>query len=210
LQEAAAAQGIDPSLAYLDPSLAGAPSVPGGSGTYNFTAKFNAHTGAFARPDGRDPTHLSEFERMKRMSSVYFNMEQWEQEVAQRKGQEDEDAANGKKRKRPTKKDLVGCLSLFSFALFRSYPANAHYDLDAGTLQRAKEVEKDREDSLAAHVDSTWRVSSLFTLMGSFILGAFSHTSFVAIFHLNPSFPKSPPMLIFTRCLAPNDSQRSH
>jgi hypothetical protein len=115
LQEAAAAQGIDPSLAYLDPSLAGAPSAAGGSGTYNFTAKFNAHTGAFARPDGRDPTHLSEFERMKRMSSVYFNMEQWEQEVAQRKGQEDEDAANGKKRKRPTKKDLVGCL--FSFAL---------------------------------------------------------------------------------------------
>ena len=108
LQEAAAAQGIDPSLAYLDPSLAGGPPVPGGSGAYNFSAKFNAHTGAFARPDGRDPTHLSEYERMKRMSSVYFNMEQWEQDVAQRKEREDEDAANGKKRKRPTKKDLVG------------------------------------------------------------------------------------------------------
>jgi hypothetical protein len=119
LQEAAAAQGIDPSLAFLDPSLAGG-SVPGSSGTYNFTAKFNAHTGAFTRPDGRDPTHLSEFERMKRMSSVYFNMEQWEQEVAQRKEQEDNDAANGKKRKRPTKKDLVRCLFSFSlsFALF--------------------------------------------------------------------------------------------
>jgi hypothetical protein len=132
LQEAAAAQGIDPSLAHLDPSLAsGAPSVPGGSGsgTYNFTAKFNAHTGAFARPDGRDPTHLSEYERMKRMSSVYFNMEQWEQEVAQRKGQEEEDAANGKKRKRPTKKDLVGCLFfLFFLRFFRSYSTIAHCD----------------------------------------------------------------------------------
>jgi hypothetical protein len=105
LQEAAAAQGIDPSLAYLDPSLAGPSSAPGGA--YNFAARFNAHTGTFTRPDGRDPTHLSEYERMKRMSSVYFNMEQWEQEVAQRKNQEDEDAANGKKRKRPTKKDLV-------------------------------------------------------------------------------------------------------
>ncbi|KAI0299369.1 hypothetical protein B0F90DRAFT_1810641 [Multifurca ochricompacta] len=103
LQEAAVAQGIDPSLAYLDPSLAG-PSAPGS--IYNFTARFNAHTGAFAKPDARDPGHLSEFERMKRMSSVYFNMEQWEQEVAQRKQQEDEDAANGKKRKRPSKKDL--------------------------------------------------------------------------------------------------------
>ncbi|KAI0267345.1 hypothetical protein BC834DRAFT_870984, partial [Gloeopeniophorella convolvens] len=103
LQEAAAAQGIDPSLAHLDPTLAG-PSAPGAA--YSFTAKFNAHTGTFTKPEGRDPTHLSEYERMKRMSTVYFNMEQWEQEVAQRKQQEDEDAANGKKRKRPSKKDL--------------------------------------------------------------------------------------------------------
>ena len=101
LQEAAAAQGIDPSLAHLDPTLAG-PSAP--NSAYTFSAKFNAHTGAFTKPDGRDPTHLSEYERMKRMSSVYFNMEQWEQDVAQRN---DEEEANGKKRKRPTKKDLV-------------------------------------------------------------------------------------------------------
>lgn len=123
LQEAAVAQGIDPSLAHLDPSLAGGPSAPGGSGAYNFSAKFNAHTGTFTRPDGRDPTHLSEYERMKRMSSVYFNMEQWEQEVAQRKAQEDEDAANGKKRKRPTKKDLVGSFS-FLLALW-FYPGRS-------------------------------------------------------------------------------------
>jgi hypothetical protein len=101
LQEAAAAQGIDPSLAHLDPTLAG-PSAA--NSAYSFSAKFNAHTGAFTKADGRDPTHLSEYERMKRMSSVYFNMEQWEQDVAQRNEEED---ANGKKRKRPTKKDLV-------------------------------------------------------------------------------------------------------
>ena len=172
LQEAAAAQGIDPSLAYLDPSLAaGAPSVPGGSGSaaYNFTAKFNAHTGAFARPDGRDPTHLSEYERMKRMSSVYFNMEQWEQEVAQRKGQEEEDAANGKKRKRPTKKDLVGYPFLsFSFALFSVLIWQMLIVIfDAGALQRAKEVEKDRQDGMAAHVDSSGASRVFFFLVGS-------------------------------------------
>ena len=89
---------------------------------------------------------------MKRMSSVYFNMEQWEQEVAQRKNREDEDAANGKKRKRPTKKDLVGCPFIIPFAL-SILSRNAHCDFDAGALQRAKEVEKDRKDSLAAHVD---------------------------------------------------------
>ena len=113
------------------------PGSSSSSGAYNFTAKFNAHTGAFARPDGRDPTHLSEYERMKRMSSVYFNMEQWEQEVAQRKGQEEEDAANGKKRKRPTKKDLVGCLSLSLGPIWK----NAHCH-----LFRSRNASKSRRD----------------------------------------------------------------
>jgi hypothetical protein len=149
LQEAAAAQGIDPSLAHLDPSLAGPSSVPGGA--YNFTARFNAHTGTFTRPDGRDPTHLSEYERMKRMSSVYFNMEQWEQEVVQRKNQEDEDDANGKKRKRPTKKDLV-CY-FFPPGLYWLRFRDVHRMYSTGSFQRAEEAQKDCKDGLVAHVD---------------------------------------------------------
>jgi len=121
LQEAAAAQGIDPSLAYLDPSLAGGPSAAGGSGAYNFTAKFNAHTGTFTRPDGRDPTHLSEYERMKRMSSVYFNMDQWEQEVAQRKNVFVDIGERGEKGKRMKKKELVGSLFFFFFLFCASF-----------------------------------------------------------------------------------------
>ncbi|KAH8101697.1 hypothetical protein BXZ70DRAFT_1006954 [Cristinia sonorae] len=97
LQAAAIAQGIDPSLAHLDPSLVQTPVVEG------YTAKFNARTGTFARPDGRDPTHLSEYERAKRMSEFYFDVNQWQEEVAERKRQEE---AEGKKRKRPTKQDL--------------------------------------------------------------------------------------------------------
>lgn len=58
LQEAALAAGIDPSLAYLDPSLLG----KGPSGAKSYTAKFNARTGAFTAVDARDPGHLSEFE----------------------------------------------------------------------------------------------------------------------------------------------------
>ena len=102
IQAAAAAQGIDPALAFLDPSLA-APGTPAAG--FNYTAKFNARTGAFTRPDGRDPSHLSEYERAKRMSLAYFDVAAWEQEVEERKAQEQ---AEGKKRKRPTKKDLVG------------------------------------------------------------------------------------------------------
>ena len=102
LQAAAAAQGIDPSLAHLDPSLAASTSASPAAFTY--TAKFNARTGAFTRPDGRDPNHVSEYERARRMSEAYFDVGQWEQDVEQRNAQEE---AEGKKRKRPTKKDLV-------------------------------------------------------------------------------------------------------
>lgn len=99
MQAAAAAQGIDPSLAFLDPSLAAGPS----SGPANaYTAKFNARTGAFARPDARDPSHLSEYERMKRMNDVFFDQTKWEEEL------EEEQESESKKRKKPTKKDLVG------------------------------------------------------------------------------------------------------
>ena len=106
LQAAAAAQGIDPALAYLDPSLAGSSTAPS---AMTYTAKFNSRTGAFARPDGRDPTHLSEYERAKRMSEAYFDVGQWEQDVEARDLEEQNE---GKKRKRPTKKDLVSTLSL--------------------------------------------------------------------------------------------------
>lgn len=60
LQAAAVAQGIDPSLAYLDPSLAFSPAGP--AQPHTFTAKFNARTGAFSTASARDPGHLSEYE----------------------------------------------------------------------------------------------------------------------------------------------------
>ncbi|KAF9231091.1 hypothetical protein BU15DRAFT_90985 [Melanogaster broomeanus] len=92
LEARAIAAGIDPSLAYLDPSLLAGSSAIAPTGT--FTAKFNARTGAFAAAHARAPSHLSEYERMKRMSEFYFDRDQEEKERGE------------KKRKRPTKKDL--------------------------------------------------------------------------------------------------------
>ncbi|PBK64510.1 hypothetical protein ARMSODRAFT_1023098 [Armillaria solidipes] len=99
--DAALAAGIDPSLAYLDPAL----SAPAGSSSaaYTATAKFNARTGRFTANDARDPTHMSEYERAKRMSEFYFDVGAWE---SQRDQQQQEEEAEGKKRKRPSKKDL--------------------------------------------------------------------------------------------------------
>jgi len=104
MQANAIAQGIDPSLAYLDPSLAAGPSLPSGA----FTAKFNARTGAFTAVDGRDPSHLSEYERAKRMSQFYFDVGAWEEQLEQ----QDAAGEEGKKKRKPTKKDLVSPLSV--------------------------------------------------------------------------------------------------
>ncbi|KAI0705432.1 hypothetical protein C8Q76DRAFT_771203 [Earliella scabrosa] len=102
LYAAAAAQGIDPALAHLDPSLAAPGTAPG---AFTYAAKFNARTGAFTRPDGRDPSHLSEYERAKRMSEFYFDVNAWEHEVEKRKLEEAQEEES-RKRKKPTKKDL--------------------------------------------------------------------------------------------------------
>jgi len=105
MQANAIAQGIDPSLAHLDPSLAAGPSLPSGA----FTARFNARTGTFTAMDGRDPSHLSEYERAKRMSQFYFDVGAWEEELEQRDAAEEE----RKKKRKPTKKDLVSIPPFF-------------------------------------------------------------------------------------------------
>jgi len=100
-QAAALAQGIDPALAHLDPSLGAGPSNPA---AYSYSAKFNARTGAFTKPEGRDPTHVSEFERMKRMSEFYFDYNAWQTDLEQQNAEEAE--AGGKRKKKPSKADL--------------------------------------------------------------------------------------------------------
>jgi hypothetical protein len=89
----------------------------------SFTARFNARTGQFTPASARQPGHLSEHERAKRMSEFYFDVGKWEEDLARRGGrlmaEEDdpagEEGAREKKRKRPSKKDLVRfCASFFS------------------------------------------------------------------------------------------------
>jgi hypothetical protein len=74
MQAAAIAAGIDPSLAYLDPSLAASTSAAAGPAPNTFTAKFNARTGAFTAGGARDPGHLSEFEVSVSSSPSFITM----------------------------------------------------------------------------------------------------------------------------------------
>lgn len=99
--------GIDPELAYLDPTLA-VPSAGAKGPVPTFTARFGARSGKFTAMDGRQPEHLSEAARAQRMSSVYFDTAAWEREIAERdaKAKADQEAGVGEKRKRVTKADI--------------------------------------------------------------------------------------------------------
>ncbi|KAG9103387.1 hypothetical protein FRC06_011130 [Ceratobasidium sp. 370] len=99
--------GIDPELAYLDPTLA-VPSAGAKGPVPTFTARFGARSGAFTAMDGRRPEHLSEAARAQRMSSVYFDTAAWEKEIAERdaKAKAEAEAGIGDKRKRVTKADI--------------------------------------------------------------------------------------------------------
>lgn len=112
LPNPAVLNGIDPSLAYLDPSLSN-PLNP--SGAYTYAAKFNARTGTFARNDARDPSHLSEYERAKRMSDVYFDVSAWEEDINARNAAEADEEGSSKKRKKPSKADLVSLVTAVHF-----------------------------------------------------------------------------------------------
>lgn len=70
--------GVDPELAYLDPSIRAGSS--GGSGS--LTARFNARTGKFEGDPSRNPEHHSDFSRAKRQSSFFFDVDAW-QKVSQ-------------------------------------------------------------------------------------------------------------------------------
>ncbi|KAB5591951.1 hypothetical protein CTheo_4629 [Ceratobasidium theobromae] len=99
--------GIDPELAFLDPTLA-VPSAGATGPVPMFSARFGARSGKFTAMDGRTPEHMSEAARAQRMSSVYFDTQAWENEIAARDAQARADQAAGlaPKRKRVTKADI--------------------------------------------------------------------------------------------------------
>ncbi|EIW68224.1 hypothetical protein TREMEDRAFT_44659 [Tremella mesenterica DSM 1558] len=99
--------GIDPALAYLLP-----PEQRGAGLSQNDAAAqkglFNARTGRFTKADYQyNVDHLDEYNRAKRMSSHYFDVEAWERQKSEEheKRKRDEDMGTSSKRK-ITKKDM--------------------------------------------------------------------------------------------------------
>ncbi|RXK35062.1 hypothetical protein M231_07682 [Tremella mesenterica] len=99
--------GIDPALAYLLP-----PEQRGAGLSQNDAAAqkglFNARTGRFTKADYQyNVDHLDEYNRAKRMSSHYFDVEAWERQKSEEheKRKRDEEMGTSSKRK-ITKKDM--------------------------------------------------------------------------------------------------------
>ena len=63
--------GIDPDLAYLDPTLAHGPRAQIAGG---FAARFNARTGKFEGDPNRNPDSVSEFTRQRKKEEFYFDV----------------------------------------------------------------------------------------------------------------------------------------
>jgi hypothetical protein len=101
--------GIDPDLAYLDPSLSTGASSGGGPSAPTFQARFNARTGRFEKSDARTPEHVGEFARYKRQNEFFFDVGSWERQVEeeQAKKREAEERGEDAKRKRLSKAQVV-------------------------------------------------------------------------------------------------------
>ena len=143
--------GIDPELAFLDPSLAYTGTKTSTGPVPTFTAKFNARSGRFAGADSRDPNHVSEYERAKRMSEAYFDVDAWkkqveEQEMVRKRVAEGGEDPNAK-RKRPTKADLVRSGYIYTRAQFGLSPQSI------GKVPRAEEREENEKDCMAQRMN---------------------------------------------------------
>lgn len=104
--------GIDPDLAYLDPSLASRARGAGGAGAH--VARFNARTGKFEADPTKNPDRVSDVQRAKRQNQFYFDYDGWQATLAQQQeqnalkraaeGDYAEDESN--KKHRPSKKEM--------------------------------------------------------------------------------------------------------
>lgn len=102
--------GIDPELAYLDPSLA-AGSRRGASASGAYAARFNARTGRFEGDPTKNPERVGDVERAKRQNQFYFDYDNWQKTLAAEHDKRaldgvDEDGGAGKRQKL-TKKQLA-------------------------------------------------------------------------------------------------------
>ena len=105
--------GIDPDLAYLDPTLAHGPRAQIAGG---FAARFNARTGKFEGDPNRNPDSVSEFTRQRKKEEFYFDVgahdsqrakEQMERIAQGASADSDEEADRAQARTRPSRRNAA-------------------------------------------------------------------------------------------------------
>ncbi|KAM0746178.1 hypothetical protein T439DRAFT_140063 [Meredithblackwellia eburnea MCA 4105] len=96
--------GIDPELAFLDPSLA--QRTPA-TGAPSFKAQFNSRTGRFQADPSMNPDRISEYSRGERQQQVFYDTKGWQESLGGRgiKRAADEDGLANKKK--VSSKDVV-------------------------------------------------------------------------------------------------------
>ncbi|KAK4705249.1 hypothetical protein P7C70_g956, partial [Phenoliferia sp. Uapishka_3] len=96
--------GIDPELAYLDPSLSRSSTT--GSAAPSFQARFNSRTGRFQGDPSMNPDRISEYSRGERQQEVFYNTQAWQASLEGKGIKRAGEEAEGGKRKKVTAKDV--------------------------------------------------------------------------------------------------------
>lgn len=102
--------GIDPDLAYLDPSLRQSST----SSAPSYQARFNSRTGRFQGDPSMTPDRISEFKRGERQQEAFYDTASWQESLGgkglKRSGIGEADGTG--KPKKLTAKELVRMLPL--------------------------------------------------------------------------------------------------
>lgn len=94
--------GIDPDLAYLDPSLRQSSS----SSAPSYQARFNSRTGRFQGDPSMTPDRISEFKRGERQQEAFYDTASWQESLGG-KGLKRSGTSESDKPKKLTAKELV-------------------------------------------------------------------------------------------------------
>lgn len=114
-EEVAEANGIDPDLAYLDPTLYASEiqQARTGKAMYSAAGAFDKRTGKFiplaatGASGTHNPNRLSHANQADRQMGAFFDVKEYEEERKRAREETEREETNGEKRKRaPTKKEL--------------------------------------------------------------------------------------------------------
>ncbi|ORY73820.1 hypothetical protein BCR35DRAFT_306924 [Leucosporidium creatinivorum] len=97
--------GIDPELAFLDPTLSR--QMTSGGGTQSFQARFNSRTGRFQGDPSMNPDRISDYSRGTRQQEVFYDTAAWAASLEGKGLKRAGESAEGSRKKKPSAAEVA-------------------------------------------------------------------------------------------------------